>query len=161
MLNSRTRRDLIQAGGNLCRQAGLPRSLGQIYALLFLSPRPLSLEDMTVALGISKGSASVGTRQLAAWGAIRHVWMPGTRRDHFEAVADLGSILRRAYQDFVKPRLTSAERRYLQLVEGMSEDVRDGSLSAEDAEFCAQRLKKLDRVQRQIHSIVPVLEGLL
>ena len=81
---SKTRLDMIEAGGRVCQLLGVPRSTGQIYGLLYLSPKPLSLDDIAEALRISKASASTGTRQLLAWRAIHQVWVHGERRDHFE-----------------------------------------------------------------------------
>lgn len=92
VLRSKTRREIIEAGGRLCQLLGLPRSTGQIYGLLYLSAKPLSLDDMVDLLGISKASASCGTRQLASLCAIRPVWMPGDRRDYFQSVADLAHL---------------------------------------------------------------------
>ena len=106
-IHSRTRLEFIETAGNICRRLGLPRSLGQIYGLLFFSAKPLSLDDIVQRLGISKASASTGTRQLAAWGAVRQVWVQGERRDFFEVVPDLGGMVRSVYRDFFKPRLTS------------------------------------------------------
>src|ERR1043166_2383342 len=78
--------DMVEAIGRLFQGFGLPRSTGQIYGLLYLSKKPLSLDDLVELLSISKGSASTGTRHLASWGAIRQVWVPGDRRDFFEAL---------------------------------------------------------------------------
>nr|MCU0750087.1 hypothetical protein [Akkermansiaceae bacterium] len=53
------------------RVLGLPRSIGEIYGLLFISPSPLSLDDLVHRLQISKGSASQGLRMLKSLGAVR------------------------------------------------------------------------------------------
>jgi DNA-binding transcriptional regulator GbsR (MarR family) len=148
-------------GGNFCRKVGLPRSLGQIYGLLFLSTQPLSLEDITEALGISKASASVGARQLVAWGALRQVWIRGDRRDHYEMVPELAEVLRRGYHDFVKPRLEASEKRYSALMSALEEDLASGALSRQEHEICAERLKQLGRIQKQLQAAAPLVEGLL
>jgi len=53
---------------------------------------PLSLDDLVEQLGISKASASMATRQLASWGAIRRIWVPGERRDFYEVIDDIGEV---------------------------------------------------------------------
>ena len=78
-LDSRARREMVEASGRLFQLLGLPRSTGQIYGLLYMSARPLSLDDICELLSISKGSASTGTRHLASWAAIRQVWVQGNR----------------------------------------------------------------------------------
>jgi DNA-binding transcriptional regulator GbsR (MarR family) len=140
---------------------GLPRSTGQIYGLLYLSGGPLSLDDVAGALSISKGSASTGTRQLASWGAIRQVWVPGDRRDHFEASSDLGQLLRGSYGEFIKPRLVSSEKRLAAIWQSLEKDVARGTLSADDYKFCAERLKSLARLQKRVQRIGPLAERLL
>jgi HTH-type transcriptional regulator, glycine betaine synthesis regulator len=152
---------MVEAAGRLFQLLRLPRSAGQIYGLLFLSPKPLSLDDFVATLSISKGSASIGTRQLAGWGAIRQVWVPGDRRDHFEAVGDLGQLLRASYSEFVKPRLNSSEQRLAAIFGQLEKDVDQGSLSKEEYKFCMERLRMLLRFQKKVQSIGPVAEKLL
>ena len=99
------RREFVETSGRLCQRLGLPRSTGQIYGLLYLSPLPLSLDAIAMLLSLSKASASTGTRQLVAWQALRQVWVPGDRRDHFEAIGDLRELLRTGYEKFFRPKL--------------------------------------------------------
>ena len=68
LAQSKAWQEMIEVGGRICQSLGLPRSTGQIFGLLYLSVEPLSLNRMSSMLGISKGSASVGTRQLVLWG---------------------------------------------------------------------------------------------
>lgn len=161
MIASRTRQAFVEAGGNFCRKIGLPKSIGQIYGLLFLSPKPLSLEDITQLLEISKASASVGTRQLIAWGAVRQVWVPGNRRDYFEAVPELRQIARRAYDEFLRPKLDASEKRYERLRTFLEEDLVEGRLSQEEHEFCENRLLRVGRLQERVRTAVPLVEQFL
>jgi DNA-binding transcriptional regulator GbsR (MarR family) len=139
---------------------GLPRSTGQIYGLLYLSPKPLSLDDLAATLSISKGSASIGTRHLAGWGAIRQVWVQGDRRDHFEALGDLARLLQASYSEFVKPRLASSERRLASIFSELEKDSENGLLGNEDYKFCFERLRTLLRFQKKVQSIGPLAEKL-
>jgi DNA-binding transcriptional regulator GbsR (MarR family) len=160
-IRSRSRLKFIETAGNVCRRLGLPRSLGQIYGLLFFSAEPLSLDDIVRLLGISKASASTGTRQLAAWGAIRQVWVPGERRDYFEVVPDLGVILRTIYQDFLKPRIAISQRRFDEFSDSLQKDVEDGLITREESQVCIQRLKALSRLQRKLEAAAPLIERFL
>ena len=161
VLDSKARREMIESAGTLFQVLGLPRSAGQIYGLLYLSAKPLSLGDMCNLLSISKGSASIGTRHLVTWGAIRQVWVPGNRRDHFEAVGDPGQLLRASYAEFVKPRLNSAEKRLALLFAELEKDVESGTLSKDEFKFCTERLRTLLRFQEKVQSIGPLAEKLL
>ena len=62
---------------------GLPRSVGEIYGLLYFSPDALSMEEICTKLGISIGSASQGLRTLLNLKAVKSSYVPGKRKDHF------------------------------------------------------------------------------
>ena len=100
-MQSKAWQEMVELGGRICQVLGLPRSTGQIFGLLYLSTEPLSLNQMSSMLGISKGSASMGTRHLASWGSIRKVWVPGDRRDYYEVVEDLGQLIRGSYNNLI------------------------------------------------------------
>lgn len=157
---SKTRRDMIEAGGRLCQLLGLPRSTGQIFGLLYLSPRPLSLADLGRLLGISKASASTGTRQLRVWGVIRQVWVPGERRDYFEAAADFGQLVRAGYLDHLKPRLLASQRRLEQMAASLEQEHAQGTLDGEEYDFCAKRVRELAQLQRRLLELAPLAEHL-
>ena len=155
---SKTRREMIEAGGRICQLLGLPRSTGQIFGLLYLSPKPLSLDDMAALLGISKASASIGTRQLASWGAVRQVWVPGERRDYFEAVADFGQLLRGSYSDFIRPRLLSSQKRLEGMAASLDEEKQQGILTEEEYQLCAERVRNLVDLQKKLLDLAPLAE---
>jgi HTH-type transcriptional regulator, glycine betaine synthesis regulator len=157
---SRTRLEMIDACGRIGQVFGLPRSLGQIYGLLYLAPNPLSLDAIAELLGISKGSASTGTRQLAAWRGIRQVWVPGERRDHFEVEADLGNLLRSGFSDFLKPKLVSSQKRLQGLADTLHDDLTRGLVTREEYKVCAERLRKFALVQRKLQTLAPFAEKL-
>jgi DNA-binding transcriptional regulator GbsR (MarR family) len=78
--------------GDMGSQWGVNRSVSQIHALLYLSERPLTAEEIAEALSIARSNVSNSLRELQGWGLIRRVPLPGDRRDHFEADADIWSI---------------------------------------------------------------------
>jgi len=81
--------------GDMGGQWGVNRSVSQIHALLYLSERPLTAEDIADALGIARSNVSNSLRELMAWDLIRRVPVKGDRRDHFEAETDLWEIAMR------------------------------------------------------------------
>jgi len=160
-LDSKARKEMVEAAGRLFQLLNLPRSTGQIYGLLYLSACPLSLDDISEKLAMSKGSASTGTRHLASWRAIRQVWVPGDRRDHFEAVGDLAQILRASYQEFVQPRIAASERLLATIFDQLEADVAHDLLSKEDYKFCSERLRSLLRFQKKLQGIGPLAEKII
>jgi DNA-binding transcriptional regulator GbsR (MarR family) len=151
---------MIEACGRLCQMFGLARSVGQIYGLLYLAPQPLSLDDIAELLGISKASASTGTRQLSGWGGIRQVWVPGERRDHFTVEPELANLLRSGYTEFFKPRLVSSQKRLERLLATLDDDFNQGLLSREEYDLCAERLKSVAQMQKKLQTLVPLAEKL-
>lgn len=121
----------------------------------------MSLEDIARALGISKASASVGTRQLLAWSAIRQVWVKGTRRDHFEAVPELREVLRRVYHDFFRPTIDISQARYERLNTLLAEDAQAGTLTPQEQEFCRERIRRIGRLQERLKAVLPLVEQFL
>lgn len=74
---------------------GVNRSIGQIHALLYLSARPLTAEDIADALSLARSNVSNSLKELQQWNLIRRVQVLGDRRDFFEAEADLWEMVTR------------------------------------------------------------------
>ncbi len=107
----RVRLELVDIFGRMAQSLSFPRSVGEIYGLLYLAPAPMSAPEICEALSISKGSVSTGTRQLLTLGFVRKVWLQEERKDYFEAVLELGEMVRTAYDQIFKMRAQNADRR--------------------------------------------------
>jgi DNA-binding transcriptional regulator GbsR (MarR family) len=81
--------------GDMGGQWGVNRSVSQIHALLYLSGRPLTAEDIAAQLSIARSNVSNSLKELLGWGLIRRVPVRGDRRDHFEAEGDIWEIVTR------------------------------------------------------------------
>ena len=81
--------------GDMGSQWGVNRSVSQIHALLYLSERPLTAEEIASTLGLARSNVSNSIRELIAWSLIRRVPVKGDRREHFEAETDLWEIAMR------------------------------------------------------------------
>src|SRR5215813_11733829 len=81
--------------GDLGGQWGVSRSVSQIHALLYLSERPLTAEEIAAKLGLARSNVSTSIRELMARNLIRRVPVKGDRREHFEAETDLWEIAMR------------------------------------------------------------------
>ena len=81
--------------GDMGGQWGVNRSISQIHALLYLSERPRTAEDIAAMLGLARSNVSTSIRQLMAWDLIRRVPVKGDRREHFEAETDVWEIAMR------------------------------------------------------------------
>ena len=77
---------------------GVNRSVAQIHALLYLSERPLTAEDIADTLGMARSNVSNSLKELIGWKLARRVPVLGDRRDHFEAETDLLEMVTRIAQ---------------------------------------------------------------
>jgi DNA-binding transcriptional regulator GbsR (MarR family) len=71
--------------GEMGGRWGVNRTVGQIYALLFVSDRPLNAEEIAEALGMSRSNVSMGLKELDGWRLVRKRHLPGDRREFFSA----------------------------------------------------------------------------
>ncbi|MCB9946998.1 MAG: MarR family transcriptional regulator [Rhodospirillaceae bacterium] len=79
--------------GEMGSRWGVNRSVGQIHALLYLTGRPLTAEEIAETLSMARSNVSTSLRELMNWHLVRRVHLLGDRRDHFEAEADLWQML--------------------------------------------------------------------
>src|SRR5712672_4862450 len=80
--------------GEMGTRWGINRTVAQIHALLFLSPRPLPAEEIAATLGIARSNVSNSLHELQNWGIVRVVHVLGDRRDHFESMKAVWEIFR-------------------------------------------------------------------
>jgi DNA-binding transcriptional regulator GbsR (MarR family) len=135
---------------------GLPRSIGEIYGLLFISPEPLSLDDLVERLGISKGSASQGLRALKGLGAVRETTVEKSRRCHYQADIELKRLVGGFIREQVRPHLESGQSKIGRLVEVAGED-RD----PQRREFFEGRVKQLEYWIKKGRVVLPLLQKVL
>jgi DNA-binding transcriptional regulator GbsR (MarR family) len=103
--------EIIDLFVQVSRVLGQPRSLAEIYGLLFISAQPLAMDDLIRRLNLSKGSASQGLKFLRNMGAVKMVYVAGDRRAHYEAVAELRNLTTRFLREQILPHLESGQAR--------------------------------------------------
>jgi DNA-binding transcriptional regulator GbsR (MarR family) len=79
--------------GEMGARWGVNRSVAQIHALLYLSPQPLTAEEIADTLALARSNVSTSLRELQGWGLVSLSHALGDRRDHFEAKTDLWDLL--------------------------------------------------------------------
>jgi DNA-binding transcriptional regulator GbsR (MarR family) len=86
--------DFVLHFGEMGSRWGINRTVGQIYALLFLSEHPRCADEIVEALGFSRSNVSMGLKELQGWRLVRLKHLPGDRRDFFTTPEDLWEIVR-------------------------------------------------------------------
>jgi DNA-binding transcriptional regulator GbsR (MarR family) len=87
--------EVADAIGQLLEFWGFKRPMGRIWALLYLSPGPLTAGAIGGRLRMSAGSVSMTLAELAKWGAIRKTWRPGERPDYYEPETSVWTLVTR------------------------------------------------------------------
>ncbi len=149
----KARDNIIESAGRTTQGFGLGRIIGQLYVLLFFSPKPLSLDDMVEELRVSKGSVSTNIRELEKWSAVKKVWVKGNRKDFYEAEIDFSRILKTGISPLLRRKLNSS---LITIVE--SKEILEGNRKTitgeyqETADFYTERLKLIEDAQKKFTS---------
>lgn len=80
--------------GEMGARWGINRTVAQIHALLYISPKPLNAEEIAETLAVARSNVSNSLKELQGWGIVKIVHMMGDRRDHFETLKDVWEMLR-------------------------------------------------------------------
>ncbi|HEY5705987.1 MAG TPA: hypothetical protein VIS96_10475 [Terrimicrobiaceae bacterium] len=137
---------------NFLRLIGLQKSVGEIYGLLFVSSRPLCMEEIMNRLNLSLGAASQGLKLLRGVGAVKAVYSPGDRRDHFAADLELSKFATVFIKEELHPRVERALKR-IQHMESLIAQLPAGELQATK--------KRLDRLRHWLEKGEKMLPWLL
>lgn len=128
--------------GEMGSHWGINRTVGQIYALLFIADRPLPADEIAETLGFSRSNVSMGLKELQSWRLIRLQHLPGDRREHFSTPDDIWQIVR-----------TLAEERRRREIDPTLSVLRDLLLETPRSEADRKAQDKL----REMHDLIELL----
>src|SRR5215468_3097026 len=80
--------------GEMGTRWGINRTVAQIHALLFISPKPLNADQIVAALNVARSNVSTSLKELQGWGIVRLVHVLGDKRDHFESMKEVWEMFR-------------------------------------------------------------------
>lgn len=132
--------------GEMGSRWGINRTVGQIYALLYVSPRALNADEIGEALAFSRSNVSMGLKELQSWNLVRLQHLPNDRREYFSAPEDVWAIFR-----------TLAEERRKREIDPTLSMLRDALMerpASQDDIHAQARMK-------QMHDLVELMTGWL
>ena len=147
MKYAEAKEELIQAWGNLGYSWGLNKTMAQIHALLMISPKPLSTEEIMLELSISRGNANMNIRALLDWGIISRILVPGERKEFFKSEKDIWALARQVAKERRKRELEPI----LKVLREVNDVQSDGS----------DETKELKRVVKDLKNFAEKSDGLL
>jgi len=150
------RQSFIENLSRISQFWGYPRAMGALYGALYLSPTPLSLDDLMPIVGVTKGAVSTNIRALEQLGMVHKHVRSGDRKDYYQADTDFWKITRTILERRQKPEFDKA----LNDVSLALENVRSRPHSGTEAElvkFYEERLSAMESFFHTLDSVVAVL----
>jgi DNA-binding transcriptional regulator GbsR (MarR family) len=135
------KQDFTEGLSQISRFWGFPKGMGAIFAVLYLSPAPLPLDEIVEQTGLTKGAVSTEVRKLARMGLVHRSSKLGDRKDYYEAESDFYAAIR----SILRERQNNEFERAILSVKETLEKLESGSVSGDEAEiqFIRERVKAL------------------
>jgi HTH-type transcriptional regulator, glycine betaine synthesis regulator len=138
---------------------GFPRAMGSIYAALYLSPQPLSLDDLVEQVAVTKGAISTNVRSLERLGMVHRHLQIGERKDFYLAETDFWKIVRGILKEREKNEFDLALRSVdesLELLDAAQIDPEQAEL----ARFYQKRMQSMQGFFKSLDHLVATLLAL-
>jgi DNA-binding transcriptional regulator GbsR (MarR family) len=144
--------------GRLIEFWGFKRSMGRIWSVLYLSPEPLSAEDLRHSLSLSSGAVSMTLGELLRWGVVRKVWVQGERKDYFAAEVQLWKMISRVLNEREKAEIAYAIETFEEAIAKLEPALRGSdAVARERARLQKERISQLLELARLGHRLVETL----
>ena len=145
------KKDFTEGLSQISRFWGLPKGMGAIFAVLYLSPVPLSLDEIVEETGLTKGAVSTEVRTLARMGLVHRSSKLADRKDYYEAEDDFYKSIRSILQE----RQNSEFDRAIRSVKETLQKLESGSVSGDEAEvqFVYKRVQALQEFFNALDSL--------
>ena len=133
------KKDFTEGLSQISRFWGFPKGMGAIFAVLYLSPTPLSLDEIVQETGLTKGAVSTEVRALARMGLVHRSTRLGDRKDYYEAEDDFYT----AIKSILKERQNSEFDRAVRSVRDTLDAIENNWVETEEWNFVYERLQAL------------------
>ena len=143
------KKDFTQGLSQISRFWGFPKGMGAIFAVLYLSPTPLSLDEIVQETGLTKGAISTEIRALARMGLVHRSSKLGDRKDYYEAESDFYAAIR----SLLKERQNSEFDRAVHSVKDTLETLEANWVEDQEWSFVYERVQALQEFFNAIDSL--------
>ncbi len=153
------RENFIQGMSRISSFWGFSRAMGAIYGAVYLSPTPLSLDEIVEQVSVTKGAVSTNVRQLERLGMVHKRIQLGDRKDYYEAETDFWKVIKGVLREREQNEFDLA----LRTVSESMEMVGEAELAPDDQElalFYRQRMHNMERFFNNLDNIVGTLLAL-
>ena len=136
--------------GEMGTRWGVNRTVAQVHALLFISPKPLHAEEIAETLSVARSNVSTCLRELQGWGIVRVVHVLGDRRDHFESVKDVWDIFRIVAEERKRREVDPTLRVVRECVDALKADGKGDAYTRERLESMLEFLTVMNGLFEEI-----------
>ncbi len=143
------KQDFTEGLSQISRFWGFPKGMGAIFAVLYLSPTPISLDEIVQETGLTKGAVSTEIRALARMGLVHRSSRLGDRKDYYEAEADFYAAVR----SILKERQNSEFDRAVRSVKETLKTMEENWVEEEEWYFVYERVQALQEFFDAIDSL--------
>jgi HTH-type transcriptional regulator, glycine betaine synthesis regulator len=152
------KQDFTEGLSQISRFWGFPKGMGAIFAVLYLSPAPLSLDEITAQTGLTKGAISTEVRALARLGLVHRSSKLADRKDYYEAEVDFYQSIR----SILKERQNAEFDRAVSSVKETLNKLEAGQVSGDEAElqFILERVRALKEFFDALDSLTKAVSKL-
>lgn len=136
---------LLSSFAQVCQIYGIPPTLGRLYAVLYLSPDPMSLAELAEATGAAKSTTSVSLRRLERYRFVRRLPRGSDRKDYYVPVTDPLELLQDWVRLFVEPEMQVAGDMVRAVERDLTAAVTAGEYGEAEAEAMRERVGEMRR----------------
>ena len=92
-------RQFVEHWGMMARAWGINPTMGELFALLYITGNDWTAEELRSWLHVSRGNVSMNLRELLSWGVVRKLHRPGERRELYRAETEVWTLFRRILKE--------------------------------------------------------------
>jgi len=136
----------IQTWGSLATSWGISKTMSQVHALLLVSTKPLSTEDIMEELMISRGNVNMNVRALIDWGIVQKEYVPGERKEFFSAEKDIWELFKQITRE--------RKKREIEPVVKILNELKDIEEDSDESKAFKTVMKDLLKVTNKVDGIL-------
>lgn len=146
---TKIKKDFTEGLSQISRFWGFPKGMGAIFAVLYLSPSSLSLDEIVAQTGLTKGAVSTEIRTLARMGLVHRSTKLGDRKDYYTPETDFYAAIRSILQE----RQNSEFDRAIRSVKGTLTALEENWVENDEWNFVYKRVQALQEFFDAIDSL--------
>jgi DNA-binding transcriptional regulator GbsR (MarR family) len=138
---------VVDAVGGLIEFWGFRRAMGRMWAVLYLTPQPLSAAELGERLAMSTGAVSMTLSELVHWGVVKKSWVPGDRKDYYEPETSIWKMVSRVFRERELAQIRAAIDIFQQMLAEIGKQRGTGE-EKKRLRFLAERIESLLQLAR-------------